>query len=201
MKLRAKMHTTRFPNLHDAPSYDNLAAKMAKSPVILIRHASSISNYMSEELFEHFGKENVTRGQWIDVQSSPDLNDCKLSEKGIQQCTEAASHAKNYNFVEVYISPLRRTMETAYHIFKDHPGAKSIKFVVEPHIREKIMIGSDAPSWNSHEVITLEYCQLFQDAGMTLDLSMIEKACAGTSKEEPKSYDPASLPWYFGLLD
>ena len=59
------------------------------------------------------------------------------------------------------MSPLRRTVETAYYIFKDHPQIKGMKFIVEPRIREKILIGPDAPDWNSYEVNKNEYVKMF----------------------------------------
>ena len=61
-------------------------------------------------------------------------------------------------------------METAYYIFKDHPNIENIKFVVEPLIREKIMIGSDLPSKNSYETIIKEYQSKFEDIGASMDL-------------------------------
>jgi hypothetical protein len=42
------------------------------------------------------------------------------------------------DFTKIVVSPLRRTMETAYYVFKDHPNFKKMKIVVEPIIREKI---------------------------------------------------------------
>ena len=75
---------------------------------------------------------------WLDTQFSQDLIDCKLSEKGIEQCQEASKHAREMDFTQIVVSPLRRTMETAYYVFKDHPNFKKMKVVVEPIIREKI---------------------------------------------------------------
>ena len=39
-------------------------------------------------------------------------------------------------------------METAYHIFKDHPNFNKIKFTLAPEIREKIGISGDIPLSN-----------------------------------------------------
>ena len=52
-------------------------------------------------------------------------------------------------------------METAYYTFKDHPNFKNIRFVVNPLLREKILIGGDLPSFDSHSVITNEYLPLW----------------------------------------
>ena len=40
-------------------------------------------------------------------------------------------------------------METAYHIFKNHPNFDKIDFVLAPEIREKIGISGDIPLSNS----------------------------------------------------
>jgi len=36
----------------------------------------------------------------------------------------------------IFVSPLRRTLETCYHAFKDHPLKSKIKFVVTPLVSE-----------------------------------------------------------------
>ena len=96
---------------------------------------------------------------------------------------------------------MRRTLETAYHIFKEHPNIKNMRVVVEPKAREKIMIGSDAPCWNSYEMIKKEYVPLFQDLGIDLDLSRIKEACASTSETEPEKFDESSVPWFYHTVD
>ena len=84
MEWRAKPHSNRWKGLHDAPNYEILADELEKSDILLIRHANSISNNLSEQLAEHFGVGNYTVGDWIDVQFSPEVVDSPLSEKGIQ---------------------------------------------------------------------------------------------------------------------
>ena len=44
------------------------------------------------------------------------------------------------------ISPMRRAMQTAYHLLKSHPQFATIKFVVEPLCRENIHGTCDIPS-------------------------------------------------------
>lgn len=83
--------------------------------------------------------------------------DLGLSDKGIGQCQLAAEHAKNINFVEVVMSPMRRTIETAFHIFKDHPNFKNIKFKINSVIREKVLIAGDFPVFDSCKMIKEEY--------------------------------------------
>ena len=66
----------------------------------------------------------------MDVQFSPELIDARLSSKGIEQCQVAAEHAGKIEFVEVWVSPMRRCIETAYHIFRKHPKISGMRFVV-----------------------------------------------------------------------
>lgn len=46
----------------------------------------------------------------------------------------------------VFVSPLRRTLETAYQVYKNHPDFENIRFVVLPWIRESLNTSSDVPS-------------------------------------------------------
>ena len=43
----------------------------------------------------------------------------------------------------VVVSPMRRTMQTAYHVLKDHPKFSSLKFVLMPICREHIWTVGD----------------------------------------------------------
>lgn len=53
------------------------------------------------------------------------------------------------------ISPMRRTLETAFYIFKDHSNFKTMQFIVNPDLREKITITGDVPLNNSELVKVL----------------------------------------------
>ena len=48
----------------------------------------------------------------------------------------------------MFVSPLRRTIETAYHIFKDHPDFANLKVILHPILREKICVSGDVPLSN-----------------------------------------------------
>ena len=71
--------------------------------------------------------------------------DSPLNKAGIQQCKESEAIKVLPNLEVVFVSPLRRALETAYFMFKDHPNFKTIQFVVHPHIREPISMPSDLP--------------------------------------------------------
>ena len=36
------------------------------------------------------------------------------------------------------MSPLRRALETTYHLFHDHPNRKNIRIILDPDLREKL---------------------------------------------------------------
>ena len=75
-----------------------------------------------------------------------------LTELGLQQC-EAASEITNKLKVEiVLISPMARTMQTAYNVFKNHPNLNNIEFIVVPNLKE--LLGS-APSIPKDIVTTI----------------------------------------------
>ena len=43
------------------------------------------------------------------------------------------------NVVKVYVSPLRRAVESAYYLFKNHPNFENIRFILTPQLREILM--------------------------------------------------------------
>ena len=46
----------------------------------------------------------------------------------------------------VIVSPMIRSLETAYILFKNHPNFSSIKFIVDPDLREHIESPCDIPN-------------------------------------------------------
>ena len=123
----------------------------------MIRHAQSRANVILKDLGE-----NPLIGQIQDSMYVKDIIDCDLSQKGIEECQIAAHHAKQINFHTVWISPLRRTLHTAYHIFKNHPNFAKIRFKVEPLLREKLRIAGDMPSKDVLEMIEKEFQPKFK---------------------------------------
>lgn len=132
-----------------------------------------------------------TNGDFLDIAYSEDLIDSPLSDKGIQQCIEASHYSNQVNFTEIWVSPLRRAMQTAYYMFRDHPN-KYLQFKVKPILREKIRVSGDMPSKNQLEVMQ-EFMPLFNHLFMSgsnrLDLSELEELC---KKDEL---------WYFEGMD
>lgn len=98
--------------------------------VILIRHAQSLFNKAAEAM----GPATYHMGEYIDA---------RLSDLGIQQAKNATSIVQNYNIKYVYVSPHRRTLETAQHVFKDHPS--NPKFIVDSLVKEFTTASCDIP--------------------------------------------------------
>ena len=96
----------------------------------------------------------------------------------------AAEHASKGAFVEVWVSPMRRCIETAFHMFKGHPKINGMRFVVHPLCRERICISSDICVFNSAAMIKHEYVAMFAVIGAVLDLSLIDEACKDTAEKE-----------------
>lgn len=67
----------------------------------------------------------------------------------------------------VFVSPLRRALQTAYLLFKDHSQFSSINFVVHPMLRENTHTVCDIPE--TLESVIAEYQGLIPH----LDFSLI----------------------------
>lgn len=127
-----------------ALSYEKESAEIIKksSKLVLIRHGNSMFNKLFHELE---GPGYVVTPRYFDIYSDLSIIDSPLSQLGIEQCKSAARLAAEVEFDTIFVSPLRRAIETTLHIFKDHPNFLNMKFVIHPHIRENIMTAGDIP--------------------------------------------------------
>jgi hypothetical protein len=75
---------------------------------------------------------------------------------------------------------MRRTMETCYYMFNQHPNWKEMKFVLHPLLREKIGISGDVPLPNDRLKYELEhmYQPMLNDR---LDTTYMDKLLEGES--------------------
>lgn len=69
--------------------------------------------------------------------------DVNLHKIGVLQCESNQEQLNKVNFKTVFVSPMRRTLQTAIHMFKNHPQKKEIKFLVVPIIREVLETACD----------------------------------------------------------
>lgn len=73
---------------------------MGKSPVMLIRHAKSLSNIGGNYLHKEAeaSEKGLPLEKWLSVFGDEKLIDSKLCDEGIDQCIIAGTHLASYNF-------------------------------------------------------------------------------------------------------
>jgi broad specificity phosphatase PhoE len=59
--------------------------------------------------------------EFYDLLVNPDIVDLGLHEIGVKQAEEYAPKIHHVNFKVVFVSPYQRTLQTAIHMFKNHP--------------------------------------------------------------------------------
>ena len=106
---------------------------LKNSKVLAIRHAESVSNIVSQK-YGVFAERLY-----------PGIIDAELSDEGIKQCVAQQNLANQLDIPVVLVSPLRRTITTAYYIFKEHPNFGKMKFVLAPLAREALLGAGDIP--------------------------------------------------------
>jgi broad specificity phosphatase PhoE len=60
--------------------------------------------------------------------------DIGLTDEVIAECSERAKMLEKIDFRIVYISPMKRTIQTAYYLFRNHSNTKNnkIRFIIHP---------------------------------------------------------------------
>ena len=110
----------------------------------------------------------VTESSKIADSMDPIYSDSPLSIDGIQQCKLNMDWFTRPHIV--YMSPMKRSIMTAYLLFKDHPRFTHIKFIVDPDLRPRLERACDIPL-RLQDTIN-EFNHLFNHA---LDYSLVEK--------------------------
>jgi bisphosphoglycerate-dependent phosphoglycerate mutase len=101
--------------------------------IILARHAQSYANLLE-------GNPNDPHHERL----SRSVMDADITELGLNQSIELGEKLENKNITIVYVSPLRRALETALAAFKNHPNKP--KLVCLPILRESLYSASDFPN-------------------------------------------------------
>jgi len=97
-------------------------------PIFLIRHGESEHNLaMNESRLQRSGVN-------LEVKFHPNYIDALMTLKGREQAEKAGALMKDKNIKHVICSPIRRCIETAKIVFKDHPN--SPKILINPMFRE-----------------------------------------------------------------
>ena len=121
-------------------------ALLNQQKVIIIRHANSIFNSKWHAVEQAVAAGNATEENFIEVVRDTQLLDCPLSELGVKQCREASTLAAKLTSIgTVFVSPMRRALQTAHLLFKDHPNFNRLRFVVHPLLRENMHTVCDIP--------------------------------------------------------
>lgn len=112
--------------------------------IYMIRHAQSLFNAADDgELKEY---------KFPDPLKDPALIDPPLSPKGVSQCLTCNYHLPRLKYV--LVSPMRRTLETAYLLFRNHSNYESIRFIVVPDLREGMAYSCDVPDSEPESVLS-----------------------------------------------
>jgi broad specificity phosphatase PhoE len=111
------------------------------SQVILLRHAESKSNQLKSQIrsIKHT-KEDILRAR-----TNLKYIDPSITELGKQQCEATAEVTDKLKVEIVLVSPMTRTMQTAYNVFKSHPNFNNIEFIVVPKLKEILSSVSSIP--------------------------------------------------------
>ena len=94
---------------------------LEQNRIMAIGHAESEFDHARREQLKVL-KKNIK----FDVYKDMYHLDSPLSKAGIKQCKESEATKILPNLELVFVSPLRRALETAYFMFKDHPNFRSI---------------------------------------------------------------------------
>lgn len=122
-----------------------------KYEVCYIRHAQSFFNmFIALQRTKSPAELGATPSEISELSQvadkfDPKLADPRLTSKGVAQCEAAKSQYHAMPIKVVFVSPLKRAMETAELLFRGHPMAESIKFVVHPLLSEMLAGSNEIP--------------------------------------------------------
>lgn len=108
----------------------------------IVRHGESEFN--SVQMRVNNSNVEVKEGEDFEAKYCKELIDCGLSETGKIQSAECAKIVAKLPLAYVLVSPLRRALQTADLILKNHPNPP--KVIVYPGVREKLSSNCDIGS-------------------------------------------------------
>lgn len=92
--------------------------------------------------------------------------DWGLAIKGIRECKDIQGVSNYLKIDTVFVSPMRRALQTAFFIFRTHPDFEKINFVVCPYIREVLGVTWDIPT-NTIDILK-EFSSKFNNFDISL---------------------------------
>ncbi|CAI2376484.1 unnamed protein product [Moneuplotes crassus] len=134
-----------------------------RSKVVLVRHANTAFNVTYDKIIETAG----FGPQILELFHDESYRDTSLSEKGIKECQYASQHAHQLDIDLVLMSPMRRTLQTAYYLLRSHPNKEKIKYIVHPSLRE-LLYGYSGMTRNWGHQLNKEYQYYFQNLDTSL---------------------------------
>ncbi|CAD7961538.1 unnamed protein product [Amoebophrya sp. A120] len=174
------------PTLENAFGTNTPCTDVEKSKVICVRHAISCANYaqMASKLPKFFDKyklrkqepfESFEQRMTVKIGTARSLVDCPLHPYGVLQTEKRAHLLANVDFHTVFVSPLRRTLQTCNSLFKNHPGREKIKFVVLPMIREWVRYTDGIPCDYAQRLKFLFSSKTKNQCDLDFDFSLLEE--------------------------
>lgn len=110
-------------NLQEPILLKNSFVNNASEKIVLIRHGETLKNALKTKLDVN----NINLLQFIDV---------PINDKGMQQTKNISKVINELNIESVYVSPLYRTLQTAFFLLQNHPQKNKIKVIVHPLLLE-----------------------------------------------------------------
>ena len=107
-----------------------------------------------------------SREDLIKVACDVTIRDWNLWDNGFKEWQDASEIANTIDVHTVFVSPLRRALQTAYYVFWNHPNFDDIKFIVVPKLKEGLKTCSDIPN-NIYETIE-EFSKKFKNFDASL---------------------------------
>jgi glucosyl-3-phosphoglycerate phosphatase len=108
----------------------------------LVRHAKTFYNQAQADYEAQNLDLSAAPFRW-----DPELCDAQLSPIGISQSHSAVSTVHGLEISKVFVSPLRRALETCKILFSNHPMQP--KIIVHPILHEVLHNGHDLSCYNS----------------------------------------------------
>ena len=107
------------------------------------------NNTNGKFLFIRHGQTYFNKGMsekgLLSVKADPNLLDSELTNEGIEKGKDKSKFYEQFNIEQIYVSPLYRTLQSAYFLFKNHPQKNEIILKVHPLICEITNCVHDIP--------------------------------------------------------
>lgn len=94
------------------------------------------NNTNGKFLFIRHGQTYFNKGMsekgLLSVKADPNLLDSELTNEGIEKGKDKSKFYEQFNIEQIYVSPLYRTLQSAYYLFRNHPQKDNIIIKVHP---------------------------------------------------------------------